>query len=163
MPSPFRNGGEQHADQLNGEPYELPAGRSVADLLVRLDLTGRRLAVELNRDIVPQHRAQPPNSAKAITSRWCTPSVAASRSRSSNCAALRRPVNNTSERGIPMRPVPHDKPFTLAGRTYQSRLVGTGKYKDLEETRVAIEASGAEIVTVAVRRTNIGQGRDLPM
>ena len=48
--------------------------------------------------------------------------------------------------------------FTLAGRTYQSRLlVGTGKYKDLEETRLAIEASGAEIVTVAVRRTNIGQ------
>ncbi|PZR73380.1 MAG: thiazole synthase, partial [Stutzerimonas stutzeri] len=35
-----------------------------------------------------------------------------------------------------MRPVPNDKPFTLAGRTYQSRLlVGTGKYKDLEETR----------------------------
>ena len=51
-----------------------------------------------------------------------------------------------------------DKPFTLAGRTYESRLlVGTGKYKDLEETRLAIEASGAEIVTVAVRRTNIGQ------
>jgi len=39
---------------LNGEPYELPAGESVADLLVRLDLTGRRLAVELNRDIVPR-------------------------------------------------------------------------------------------------------------
>jgi thiazole synthase len=51
-----------------------------------------------------------------------------------------------------------DKPFTLAGRTYQSRLlVGTGKYKDLEQTRLAIEASGAQIVTVAVRRTNIGQ------
>ena len=40
--------------QLNGEPYELPAGESVADLLVRLDLTGRRLDVELNRDIVPR-------------------------------------------------------------------------------------------------------------
>lgn len=40
--------------QLNGEPYQLPAGESVADLLVRLDLTGRRLAVELNRDIVPR-------------------------------------------------------------------------------------------------------------
>ncbi len=51
-----------------------------------------------------------------------------------------------------------DKPFVLAGRSYASRLlVGTGKYKDLEETRLAIEASGAEIVTVAVRRTNIGQ------
>ena len=53
--------------------------------------------------------------------------------------------------------------FTLAGLTYQSRLlVGTGKYKDLEETRLAIEASGAEIVTVAVRRTNIGQNPHEP-
>ena len=40
--------------QLNGEPYELPAGETVADLLARLELTGRRLAVELNRDIVPR-------------------------------------------------------------------------------------------------------------
>ena len=57
----------------------------------------------------------------------------------------------------------HDQPFTLAGRTFQSRLlVGTGKYKDLEETRQAIEASGAEIVTVAVRRTNIGQNPGEP-
>ena len=48
--------------------------------------------------------------------------------------------------------------FTVAGREYQSRLlVGTGKYKDMDETRRAIEASGAEIVTIAVRRTNIGQ------
>ena len=47
-------------------------------------------------------------------------------------------------------------PFVLAGREYRSRLiVGTGKYKDFEETRRAIEASGAEIVTVAVRRVNI--------
>ena len=54
-----------------------------------------------------------------------------------------------------------DHPFTIAGKTYSSRLlVGTGKYKDLEETRLAIEASGAEIVTVAVRRTNIGQNKD---
>lgn len=54
-----------------------------------------------------------------------------------------------------------DHPFTIAGKTYSSRLlVGTGKYKDLEETRLAIEASGAEIVTVAVRRTNIGQHKN---
>lgn len=56
-----------------------------------------------------------------------------------------------------------DQPLVIDGKTYQSRLlVGTGKYKDLEETRVAIEASGAEIVTVAVRRTNIGQNPDEP-
>ena len=48
--------------------------------------------------------------------------------------------------------------FTVAGRTFTSRLlVGTGKYKDMDETRDAIAASGAEIVTIAVRRTNIGQ------
>jgi thiazole synthase len=46
----------------------------------------------------------------------------------------------------------------IAGRTFSSRLlVGTGKYKDFIQTRAAIEASGAEIVTVAIRRTNIGQ------
>ncbi|MCQ9615716.1 thiazole synthase [Paenalcaligenes niemegkensis] len=51
--------------------------------------------------------------------------------------------------------------FTLAGKTYQSRLlVGTGKYKDFEQTRAAIIESGAEIVTVAIRRTNIGQSPD---
>ena len=45
--------------QLNGERFELPEGQSVADLLQRLELTGRRLAVELNREIVPrsQHAA----------------------------------------------------------------------------------------------------------
>ncbi len=56
----------------------------------------------------------------------------------------------------------HD-PLIVAGREYRSRLlVGTGKYKDLDETRRAIEASGAEIVTIAVRRTNIGQNKDEP-
>ncbi len=51
----------------------------------------------------------------------------------------------------------------IAGRAYRSRLlVGTGKYKDLEQTRHAIEASGAEIVTVAIRRTNIGQNPGEP-
>ena len=62
-----------------------------------------------------------------------------------------------------MSQVRSDKPFTLAGRTFQSRLlVGTGKYKDMDETRDAIAASGAEIVTVAVRRTNIGQNPGEP-
>jgi thiazole synthase len=53
--------------------------------------------------------------------------------------------------------------LTIAGRAYRSRLlVGTGKYKDMEETRRAIEASGAEIITVAIRRTNIGQNPGEP-
>jgi thiazole synthase len=49
-------------------------------------------------------------------------------------------------------------PLIIAGKAYSSRLlVGTGKYKDFAQTREAVEASGAEIVTVAIRRTNIGQ------
>jgi thiazole synthase len=54
-------------------------------------------------------------------------------------------------------------PLIIAGREFSSRLlVGTGKYKDMQETRAAIDASGAEIVTIAVRRTNIGQNADEP-
>ena len=54
-------------------------------------------------------------------------------------------------------------PLVIAGKEYQSRLlVGTGKYRDLEETRQAIDASGAEIITIAIRRTNIGQNPDEP-
>jgi thiazole synthase len=54
-------------------------------------------------------------------------------------------------------------PLIIAGVEYSSRLlVGTGKYKDMEETRAATVASGAEIVTVAIRRTNIGQNADEP-
>ncbi|GIX35162.1 MAG: thiazole synthase [Lysobacteraceae bacterium] len=56
----------------------------------------------------------------------------------------------------------HD-PLIIAGRAYRSRLLtGTGKFKDLDETRRATEAAGAEIVTVAIRRTNIGQDPDAP-
>jgi len=59
--------------------------------------------------------------------------------------------------------MPHDDPLVIAGRAYRSRLlVGTGKYKDFDETRAAIDASGAEIVTVAIRRTNIGQNANEP-
>ena len=53
--------------------------------------------------------------------------------------------------------------LVIAGKPYGSRLlIGTGKYKDFDETRRAVEASGAEIVTVAIRRTNIGQNADEP-
>lgn len=54
-------------------------------------------------------------------------------------------------------------PLLIAGREYSSRLlVGTGKYKDFAETRAALDASGAQIVTVAVRRVNIGQNANEP-
>ncbi|MGH8050683.1 MAG: thiazole synthase [Arenimonas sp.] len=54
-------------------------------------------------------------------------------------------------------------PLIIAGKSYQSRLLtGTGKFKDFEETRLATEAAGAEIVTVAIRRTNLGQDAGAP-
>jgi len=57
----------------------------------------------------------------------------------------------------------HPDPLLIAGRAYHSRLlVGTGKYKDFVQTRAAIDASGAQIVTVAIRRTNIGQNPNEP-
>src|SRR5688572_2961717 len=53
--------------------------------------------------------------------------------------------------------------LVIAGRSYSSRLlIGTGKYRDFAQTRAAVEASGAQIVTVAIRRTNIGQNRNEP-
>ena len=55
------------------------------------------------------------------------------------------------------------EPLKFAGREFSSRLlVGTGKYESMEQTRLAIEQSGAQIVTVAIRRTNIGQHSDQP-
>ena len=60
-------------------------------------------------------------------------------------------------------PAAPDDSLVIAGRSYTSRLLtGTGKFKDLDETRRATEAAGAQIVTVAIRRTNIGQDRDAP-
>ncbi|MFW2372352.1 MAG: thiazole synthase [Gammaproteobacteria bacterium] len=57
----------------------------------------------------------------------------------------------------------NNDPLIIAGKPYNSRLlVGSGKYKDLEETKMATEASGAEIITVAIRRTNIGQNPGEP-
>jgi thiazole synthase len=56
-----------------------------------------------------------------------------------------------------------DDALIIDGKSYQSRLlVGTGKYKDMAETQAAVEASGAEIITIAVRRSNIGQNPDEP-
>ena len=64
-----------------------------------------------------------------------------------------RPRGNDEPSDIRMQ-----DPLIIAGKTYASRLlVGTGKYQDFAQTRAAIEASGAEIITVAIRRTNIGQ------
>jgi len=62
-----------------------------------------------------------------------------------------------------MKPHENLDPLVIAGKPYNSRLlIGTGKYRDFAETKAAVEASGAEIVTVAIRRTNIGQDPKRP-
>jgi len=62
-----------------------------------------------------------------------------------------------------MKPHENLDPLVIGGKSYASRLLlGTGKYKDFAETRAAVEASGAEIITVAIRRTNIGQDPTQP-
>ena len=74
-------------------------------------------------------------------------------------AAEPEPASDCKE--SPMNTNTHS--LTIAGKTYRSRLlVGTGKYKDFAETRAAIDASGSEIVTVAIRRMNIGQNAGEP-
>jgi thiazole synthase len=56
-----------------------------------------------------------------------------------------------------------DDPLIIAGKSYSSRLLtGTGKFSDFEQTRLATEAAGAQIVTVALRRMNLGQDRNAP-
>ena len=64
---------------------------------------------------------------------------------------------------LPQTPTALHDPLVIAGKSYRSRLLtGTGKFKDHDETRRATEAAGAEIVTVAIRRTNIGQDAGQP-
>ena len=56
-----------------------------------------------------------------------------------------------------------DRPLLIAGVEYRSRLIiGSGKYKDFEENLAALEASAAEMITVAIRRVNLGQDKDEP-
>src|SRR5512134_3869203 len=63
----------------------------------------------------------------------------------------------------PADPATLADPLVIAGKPYRSRLlVGTGKYRDFAQTREAVVASGAQIVTVAIRRTNLGQDANAP-
>ncbi len=71
---------------------------------------------------------------------------------------LGRPEERRYTRGIMSTAIQDEDPLVIAGRPFKSRLiVGTGKYKDVAETERAIEASGAAIVTVALRRVNLGE------
>ncbi len=122
---------------INGESQEISNDGKVADVIEKLGLTGKRIAVELNQEILPfdQYQQQPLNDGDKLE--------------------IVHAIGGGQTEGLFQT---SDDTFTIAGKAYKSRLlVGTGKYKDMEETRLAIEASGAEIVTVAIRRTNIGQ------
>jgi len=122
---------------VNGTPHEMAENSFVSDLVVELGLAGKKIAIELNQEILP-------------FSQYGTQRLQ---------IEDRLEIVHAIGGGQPVI----DDSFVLAGAIYHSRLlVGTGKYKDLEETRLAIEASGAEIVTVAIRRTNIGQNPSEP-
>ncbi len=119
---------------VNGDGREYGENTSVADVITDLGLGGKRIAVELNKEILPFDR-YPQQHLQADDKLEIVQAIGGG----------------------------EGDYFTVAGKSHSSRLlVGTGKYKDLEESRLAIEASGAEIVTVAIRRTNIGQNPDEP-
>ena len=111
---------------VNGEPRRAAAGASIADLVRSLELDPLKVAVERNGEIAPRSSL----SEVALTD--------------GDVLEIVHFVGGG------------DDTWTVAGRTFRSRLiVGTGKYKDFEQNAAAVAASGAEIVTVAVRRVNV--------
>jgi thiazole synthase len=122
---------------VNGETREVSEADNLQTLVETMGYGGRRIAVEVNREIVPHG-----------TYSQC-------RLKAGDRVEIVQAIGGGQRSA--------DDDLIVAGRSYRSRLlVGTGKYRDLDETRDAIAASGAEIVTVAIRRTNIGQDPSQP-
>src|SRR5689334_16973985 len=121
---------------INGEAKLLNGAMSLNEMLSNLGLDPRKIAVERNLEIVPRS------------------SYAQVQVREGDNYEI---VHFIGGGNAPLEAtLPADKPFVIAGKTYVSRLIiGTGKYKSYEENARALEASGAEIVTVAVRRVNL--------
>lgn len=114
---------------VNGESRPVEQGDTLTDLIAALGLNDTRIAVEYNGAIVSrsQYDVTPLHEGDRLE--------------------IVKAIGGGE-----------DDCWSVAGRRFQSRLlVGTGKYRDMEQTRLAIAASGAEIVTVAIRRSNIGQ------
>ena len=156
---------------LNGEPRTIASVMSVHALLSSLGLDPKKIAVERNLEIVPRSRygdvmaadgdrfeivhfigggnnVSPPGSGRGATTPTDLP-------RPLRAGAGGRGANAESVEGA-IAEVVQDKPLVIAGKTFTSRLIiGTGKYKTYAENARALEASGAEIVTVAVRRVNL--------
>ncbi len=121
-----------HHVTVNGESRELDAPLSVRALLVSLGQDPAKVAVERNLEIVPRSEYE----ATLVG------------------AGDRIEIVQFVGGGNAL--TREDRPLAIAGKTYKSRLIiGTGKYKSYEENAQALEASGAEIVTVAVRRVNL--------
>jgi thiazole synthase len=115
---------------INGETRQLGGSVSVAALLTGMGLDPKKIAVERNREIVP--RSQYDGTVVADGDKL----------------EIVQFIGGGNE--------PQDKPLVVAGKSFRSRLIiGTGKYKSYAQNAAALEASGAEIVTVAVRRVNL--------
>ena len=118
---------------VNGEHRRVRAGLSIADLAGELGLVPEKVAVERNLEVVP----------RSTLAQVCL--------EDGDDLEIVHFVGG----GDHNAPVDEDR-WTVAGRSFRSRLiVGTGKYKDFAQNAAALEASGAEIVTVAVRRVNV--------
>ena len=117
---------------VNGDPRRIAPGATIADLVASLELDARKVAVERNGAIVARSALADVLLADGDT------------------------LEIVHFVGGGDAPIASDDTWTVAGRTFRSRLiVGTGKYKDFAQNAAALEASGAEIVTVAVRRVNV--------
>ncbi len=131
MTSTSANTSAQISIQINGEPRRVATGQSIAALVETLGLDPAKVAVERNLEIVPRSTL-----ADVVVSDGDTLEIV-------------HFVGGGDH-------APFDDSWTVAGHTFRSRLiVGTGKYKDFAQNAAAVEASGAEIVTVAVRRVNV--------
>jgi thiazole synthase len=120
---------------INGESRWLDAALNLRELLVFLGQDPAKVAVERNLEIVPRSEY-----GATLVGEGDRLEI----------------VHFIGGGNAPVDAPRLDKPFTVAGKTYKSRLIiGTGKYKSYEENARALEASGAEIVTVAVRRVNL--------
>ena len=120
---------------LNGESKSLNDGLTVRSMLTSLGLDPAKIAVERNLQIVP--RSTYDQVAVTDGDRF-------------------EIVHFIGGGNAPISVPPEDKKLIIAGKEYKSRLIiGTGKYKSYAENAAALEASGAEMVTVAVRRVNL--------
>jgi thiazole synthase len=127
---------------VNGEPRRIAVGATIAALVASLELNPQKVAVERNGEIVPRSTLADVTLSDGDT------------------LEIVHFVGGGDHMTVPDNTTPGSAgdadTWTVAGRTFRSRLiVGTGKYKDFAQNAAAVAASGAEIVTVAVRRVNV--------